>query len=201
MKVIGLSTYGGPESLRTFELDEPRAGAGEVRVRVQAAGINPADVMLRDGLLADYYRDSTPPFVPGMDFAGTIDEIGDAVDPSFGLSIGDSVVGIVDNSGSYGAYSEKVIVPAASVTARPAGSTAAQAASFLMNALTARCALDVLDLSTDSTLLVTGAAGAVGGYVTQLASHAEIRVVAIGSEDDEDLLRILERVGKVSSGG
>ncbi len=189
MKVIGLLKYGGPEVLETIEIKEPHAGPGEVRVRVHAAGINPADVMLREGELHDFYPGVEPPFVPGMDISGTIDEIGDNVDITNGLTLGDAVVGIVDNYGSYGGYSEYVVLPASSVTQKPTGSTFSEAASFLMNALTARCALDAFGLKPGATLLVTGAAGGFGGYVTQLAASEGLRVIAVASERDEALLR------------
>jgi NADPH2:quinone reductase len=189
MKAIGLFKYGGPEVLEKVEIPEPHAGPGQVRIRVRAAGINPADVMLRDGLLKDFYRGMEPPFVPGMDAAGTIDEMGEGVDPAYGLAVGEGVVGIVDNQGSYGGYSEYVVLPADSVTRKPAGTTFPEAASFLMNALTARCALDAFGLTPGATLLVTGAAGAFGGYVTQLAASEGLRVVAVASERDEELLR------------
>ena len=161
MHVIGLSEYGGPEVLRPFQLPDPRPGPGQVRVRVRAAGVNPVDAMLRQGLLAAAYQGAAPPFVPGMEVAGTIDELGDGVDPA--LTVGHDVVGMVDNIASHGGYSDYVVLPAESVTALPAGMTFPDAASFLNNALTARNALDAFGLPAGATLLVTGAAGAVGG--------------------------------------
>ncbi|MFJ2213993.1 NADP-dependent oxidoreductase [Streptomyces sp. NPDC101062] len=189
MKAIGLHTYGGPEALRTVELPEPHAGPGEVRVRVRAAGVNPADAMLRDGSLAAWYRDLEPPFIPGMDVAGTIDEAADDVTAAYGLSEGEPVIGIVDNHGRHGGYSEYVVLPAASVTRQPAGTTFPEAASFLMNALTARSVLDTLALAPGSTLVVTGAGGAVGGYLVELAAAEGLRVVAVASAHDEEWLR------------
>lgn len=191
MQAIGLSSYGGPQVLRVVDLPEPHAGPGEVRLRVRAAGVNPADVMLRDGSLAEWYRDAEPPFVPGMDVAGTIDEIAGDVESVSGQSVSLSmeVVGIVDNHGRHGGYSEYVVLPAESVTRKPAGATFPQAASFLMNALTARCALDALGLPPGATLAVTGAAGAVGGYTVQLAASEGLRVIAVASEGDGELLR------------
>jgi NADPH:quinone reductase-like Zn-dependent oxidoreductase len=191
MKAIGLSSYGGPQVLHVVDLPEPHAGPGQVRVQVRAAGVNPADVMLRDGSLTDWYRDVEPPFIPGMDVAGTIDEIADDVRPMEGesLSLGTDVIGIVDNHGRHGGYSEYVVLPAESVTRKPAGTTFPQAASFLMNALTARCALDALGLAPGSTLVVTGAAGAVGGYTVQLAASEGLHVIAVASQGDEELLR------------
>ncbi|CAM5631094.1 hypothetical protein SVIOM74S_09543 [Streptomyces violarus] len=81
MKVIGLSEYGGPEVLRPFELPDPRPGTQEVLVRVLAAGVNPVDAMLRSGQLRQMYQGKTPPFVPGMEVAGTIEEVGSGVNP------------------------------------------------------------------------------------------------------------------------
>ncbi|MGW3976283.1 NADP-dependent oxidoreductase [Streptomyces mirabilis] len=189
MKAVGLHTYGGPDMLHTVELPEPHAGPGEVRVRVRAAGVNPADAMLRDGSLAEWYRDFEPPFIPGMDVAGTLDEVADDVRAAYGLSEGEPVIGIVDNHGRHGGYSEYVVLPAASVTRQPVGTTLPEAASFLMNALTARCVLDSLALAPGSTLVVTGAAGAVGGYVIQLAAAEDLRVVAVASQHDEEQVR------------
>ncbi len=189
MFAIGLNSYGGPEVLQRVELQDPHPTAGQVRVKVRAAGINPVDVMVRDGSLADWFDTAQPPFVPGMDIAGTIDEIGEGIAPGLAAAIGQDVVGIVDNFGSYGGYSQYVCLPAASVIPVPEGVEFPAAASFLMNALTARNALDTLKLRVGSTLLVTGAAGAVGAYAVALAHNDGLRVVAIASAQDEAFLR------------
>lgn len=119
-----------------------------------------------------------------MSRGGVIDEVGPGVaDPE--LSIGRPVVGIVDNSGSRGGYSQYVVLAAESVTATPSGATFPEAASFLMNALTARNDLDLLALPEGATVLVTGAAGGVGGYVVVLAHAGGLRVVAVASPADE----------------
>jgi len=189
MYAIGLDHYGGPEVLHEVELPNPEPEAGEVRVKVRAAGINPVDVMVREGAFAAVFDELDPPYVPGMDIAGTIDRIGDNVDNDFGLEEGQAVVGVVDNHGSYGGYSEYVCLPAASVIPKPNESSFPEAASFLMNALTARNALDALDLGEDSTLLIPGAAGAVGTFATALANDEGVEVVAIARPDDETFLR------------
>ncbi|AXI83262.1 NADP-dependent oxidoreductase [Xylella taiwanensis] len=189
MYVVGLNTYGGPDVLRLMQLPDPHPGLGQVRIRVRAAGVNPVDVMVREGSYAQQFAQAQPPFVPGMDIAGTIDEVGEDIDPSCGITIGQDVVGVVDNYGSYGGYSQYVCLPAASVIPVPGGATFPAAASFLMNALTARSALDTLGLPPDSTLLVTGAAGAVGTYTVALAAAEGLRVVAIAAKEDARLLR------------
>ncbi|NII10962.1 NADP-dependent oxidoreductase [Oleiagrimonas sp. C23AA] len=189
MYAIGLENYGGPDVLHRVELADPQPLAGQVRVKVKAAAINPVDVMVREGELSALFKSLEPPFVPGMDIAGHIDALGDDVDPALGLEQGMAVVGVVDNQGGYGGYSEYVCLPAASVIPAPPGVPLAKAASFLMNALTARNALDTLDLPAGSQLLVTGAAGAVGTFTVALAREAGLNVVAIASAQDEPYLR------------
>ncbi len=189
MKAIGLSTYGPPEVLHPIVLPDPHPGPGEVRIRVRAAGVNPVDAMLREGLLAEMNRGLEPPFVPGLEVAGAVDEIGAGVCSEFELAVGTDVVGFVNSRGHHGGYSENIVVPAASVTRMPANANFAEAASFLNNALTARNALDALALEKGSTLLVSGAAGSVGGYLVQLAVLDGLRVVAVAGPSDEEMVR------------
>lgn len=187
MKAVGLHTYGGPRVLELVDVPEPHAGPGQVRIRVQAFAVNPADVMFRDGTLADWYAGATPPFIPGMDVAGVVDEVGaDAPDAP---AVGTPVVAVVDNGAEHGGYSQLLALPAASVVAAPAGIAPTSAASFLMNALTAHTALHALELPAGAVVLVTGGAGAVGGYAIQLAAMAGLKVVALGSPTDDQLLR------------
>ena len=76
MRAIGVNSYGGPDALEVVELPEPHADPGEVRLRVRAAAVNPTDTLARDGTRAERQRKDLPPYVPGMDAAGEIDEIG-----------------------------------------------------------------------------------------------------------------------------
>ncbi|MFI6699048.1 NADP-dependent oxidoreductase [Streptomyces sp. NPDC050509] len=191
MKVIGLSEFGGPEVLQSFELPDPRPGAEEVRLRVHAAGVNPVDAMVRSGLLEQMYQGLTPPFVPGMEVAGTVEEVGGDVDPRLGLVPGAHVVGFVDSAGRHGGYSERLALPARSVAIAPSNASAAETAGFLNNALTAHNVLDAFRLPEGAALLVTGAAGSVGGYLVELGAAAGLRVVAVAAEEDADLLRSL----------
>jgi NADPH:quinone reductase-like Zn-dependent oxidoreductase len=130
-----------------------------------------------------------PPYVSGMDVAGFLDEIGEGVETD--LLIGDDVMAIVIPSGSHGGYSQSLVVPAASVARMPAGVSHAEASTLPMNGLTARLSLDLLALAPGSTIAVTGAAGAYGGYVVQLAKADGLRVIADASEADEQLVRDL----------
>ncbi|WP_395759286.1 NADP-dependent oxidoreductase [Streptomyces althioticus] len=188
MKAIGLTTYGGPDVLRELELPTPEAGPGEVRIRVHAAAVNPTDVMMRTGGHAVRLRDVPPPYVPGMDAAGVIDQIGPGVDGR--LSVGQRVVALVMFVRPQGgAYAEQIVVPAESVVPAPAGTDHAEASTLLMNAATARLALDTLALPKGATVAVTGAAGAVGGYTIQLAKADGLTVVADAAPHDRDLVR------------
>ncbi|MFI6374414.1 NADP-dependent oxidoreductase [Streptomyces sp. NPDC050546] len=187
MKAVGFTEFGGPEVLRILELPAPEAGPGEVRIQVHAATVNTVDALQRGGPSGP--PDTRPPFVPGMEAAGIVDQIGPGTDVD--LTVGDHVTAIVVPSGTHGAYAEQVVVPAESVVRAPRGATDAQAASLPMNGLTARLALDTLGLKPGQTVAITGAAGAVGGYAVQLAKADGLRVVADASEQDEALVEEL----------
>lgn len=188
VKAIGVYEFGGPEVLQVVDLPEPQAGPGEVRIRVYAAAVSPTDVMLRTGGHAVRMPDRRPPFVPGMDAAGVIDQLG----PGCGdrLHVGQRVIAMVLFVGEHGgAYAEQIVVPAASVVPAPANADFPEASTLLMNAMTARLALDTLALPADATVAVTGAAGAVGGYAVELAKADGLRVVADAAARDVELVR------------
>src|SRR5699024_6033513 len=121
-------------------------------------------------------------FVPGMDVAGVVEVIDAAAQTD--LTVGDQVMAIVVPDGAHGAYAQRVVVPAESVARMPVGASFAEASTLPMNGLTARLALDTLNLPKGSTLVVTGAAGVLGGYVVQLAKAEGLIVMADTSEDD-----------------
>ena len=190
MRAIGFDTYGGPEVLHEVELPDPRPGPGEILVRVDAAGVAPVDAMARSGGLAALYEGITPPYVPGMDVCGVVEEVGEgASGGQENLAVGARVVAFVAFSGSRGGYSEAVVVPAVSAVRAPANATPSEAVAFLLNALTARNSLDALALPPGATVLVTGAAGSVGGYITQLAYAEGLHVIALAGAGDESLVR------------
>jgi NADPH:quinone reductase len=185
VKAVGVPKFGGPEVLEIVEIPEPAAGPGEVRIRVHAATVSPTDCVLRQGWYPSDRTRMGPPFVPGMDAAGVIDQVGEGA----GWRAGDRVMAIVLPEGTHGADAEKVVVPADSVARIPAGAGFAAASTLPMNGLTARLALDSLELAAGQTLAVTGAAGAFGGYVVQLAKADGLRVIADAAPADEDLVR------------
>jgi NADPH:quinone reductase-like Zn-dependent oxidoreductase len=189
MRAIGVARYGGPDMLQVFDLPPEPLEADHVRVRVTAAAVNPTDTGVRAGLRASGERPASGVDVPGMDVAGLLAEIGPAA--STELSVGEPVLGIVVPSGPHGGYREDLVLPAGSVTRIPAGASDVAAATLPMNGLTARQALDVLALAPGQVLAVTGAAGAFGGYVVQLAKTEGLTVIADASPADEALVRDL----------
>lgn len=187
MKAVGVTEFGGPEVLHVIDLPTPDAAPGEVRIRVHAAAVNPADRNIRTGFYVE--PPAQPPYVPGWEAAGVLEQIGAGVRTD--LRVGEHVMAIVVPYGTHGAYAEQIVVPADSVVRIPAGASDAEAASLPMNGLTARLALDTLELGPGQTVALTGAAGAVGGYVVQLAKADGLRVIADAAPRDESLIKEL----------
>lgn len=190
MKAVGVTRFGGPDALEELELPAPQAGPGEVRIRVHAAAVNPTDTLIRSGAPLVYTggrQPGEPPYVPGMDAAGVIDQVGSGAGER--LAVGLRVVALLVPYGTHGAYAEQVVVPAESVVPAPAGAEFSAAATLLMNAMTARLAVDALGLTGGDVLAVSGAAGSVGGYVVQLAKLDGLRVIADAKPSDVALVR------------
>lgn len=188
MRGVGILSFGGPEVLQIIDLPEIHAGPGQVRIRNHAATVNPTDTFLRSGLRAEQLKDVPPPYIPGMEAAGVVDEVGAGVT---GLKTGDAVLAIVVPRGSHGAYREQLVLDARSVVLAPKGKSHAESASLPMNGLTARQTLDKLGLAPGQAIAVTGAAGAYGGYVVQLAKAEGLTAIADASEQDEALVKSL----------
>jgi NADPH:quinone reductase len=188
MRAAGVTQFGGPEALHLVDVEPEPLGPGQVRLRVQAAAVSPTDTHARSGAYAGRDPVKTPPWVPGMDLAGVVTEVGVGVDH---LAVGDSAMGIVVPFGPHGAYREDKVLPAGSVVRTPANATVVEASTLPMNGLTARYALDLMALAPGQALAVTGAAGAFGGYVVQLAKADGLTVVADASAADEALVKEL----------
>jgi NADPH:quinone reductase-like Zn-dependent oxidoreductase len=189
MRAIGVTQFGGPEMLHELDVPAEELAPGQVRIRVAAATVNPTDTGLRSGRRAAGDRPEGGVAVPGMDVAGTVAEVGDG--PAVDLTVGDHVMAIVLPSGAHGGYREDIVVPARSVARVPAGASDVAAATLPMNGLTARQAIDLLALKPGQVLAVTGAAGAVGGYASQIAKTEGLTVIADAAEPDGDLVREL----------
>jgi NADPH2:quinone reductase len=188
MKAVAVTTYGGPEALELVDLPEEHAGPGEVRLRVFAATVNPTDTYVRNGDRAKVQQADPGPYVPGMDAAGIVDEVGEGVTT---IAVGDRAMAIVVPKGTHGAYRESLVLPAESVTLAPQGTSHAEASTLPMNGLTARMSLDLLGLQPGQTIAVTGAAGCYGGYMVQLAKADGLTVIADASEADTELVTSL----------
>ncbi|RDH13324.1 NADP-dependent oxidoreductase [Tsukamurella pulmonis] len=197
MRAIGFLIPGGPEVLHEIDVPEPKTPDGNVKIAVRAATVNPSDLALRSGLTFARYSDLPAPYIPGWDAAGTVIEA-----PGTTWSPGDRVVAItlpvVDGGG---AYSEIVVVPAASVGAKPENLPFAEAATIPMNGLTALLALDSAHVTAASTVAVTGAAGAVGGFAVELAAARGATVIADAADRDNELVRSFGANNLVPRGG
>jgi NADPH2:quinone reductase len=189
MRGVGVFEFGDPDVLQVIDLPEVHAGPGEIRVRVHAAAVNPTDLSARNGTRAETLRQVGPPYVPGMDAAGVVDEIGPETKTD--LVVGTPVMAMVVPSGNHGAYRESIVLNIDSVVRAPQGFSHSEAATLPMNGLTARLSLDQLDLRSGQTIAVTGAAGAYGGYVVQIAKYEGLRVIADASSADESLVKAL----------
>ncbi len=188
MRAIGVTEFGDESTLRELAVDAPAISPGRVRIRVQAATVNPTDTAYIRGA---YHRSGEVhpgPYVPGMDAAGVVAE----VTAGSRFTVGDEVMVVLSpRSDTGGAYADEVVVPEAQVVLVPAGVDLVPASTLLMNALTARLALDAMAVPAGGTIAVTGAAGSFGGYVVQLAKADGLTVIADAKDSDVDLVRSL----------
>lgn len=187
MRAVGFTEFGGPEVMGVVELPVPQPGPGQVRVRVHAAAINPTDTGLRSGTRRpERLANHRPPYIAGMDLAGVVDAVG----PGATWEIGDEVMAITVPAWSTGgAQAEFVVIPSESAARIPDGIGMVEAATLPMNGLTARRALDLAGLPRGAALLITGAAGTLGGYLIQLAVREGLEVVADAADPDTALVR------------
>ena len=189
MRAVTFEQFGAPEVLHVGTMPDPHPKAGEVVIQVAASTVNPTDTLMRAGKQSALMDDLKPPFIAGMEFAGHVHMLGEAVE---GLSVGEPVMGVVNPRRSAGgAHAEFICVPAASVAPLRASADLTEAATIPMNGLTALIVMESLEPLLGDTVLVTGAAGAVGGYVIQLAKSAGFRVLADAKTDDVELVRRL----------
>ncbi|WP_128432693.1 NADP-dependent oxidoreductase [Streptomyces cyaneus] len=198
MRAVVVNAFGGPEVVEVVETELPEPGAREVRIKVAAAALNPVDAEVRAGV----FGGAGKRIGLGWDVAGTVDAVGVAA----AWNVGDEVVAL--DYGMFeplGTHAEYVVVPTDAVAKAPVTVDAVHAATLPLNALTAEQALDLLEVTPGQSLLVTGAAGAVGGYAVQIAAHRGISVTALAREADEELVRSLGAArfaaGAVEAGG
>ncbi|MEU9961490.1 NADP-dependent oxidoreductase [Streptomyces sp. NPDC050982] len=189
MRAAVVTEFGGPEAVELVETDVPEPAAGQVRIKVAAAALNPVDAEVRAGAFGAGGGGAGERLGFGWDVAGTVDAVGAR---AARWTVGDEVVALHEGLfKSLGTHADYVVVDAGAVAGAPASVDAVHAAALPLNALTAAQALDLLDVGPGQSLLVTGAAGAVGGYATQLAARRGISVTALARESDEELVRSL----------
>jgi NADPH:quinone reductase-like Zn-dependent oxidoreductase len=180
MKAIVISKSGPPEVLKLAEVPEPELRAGEVVVRVKAAGVNFADLFARQGLYADAPQ---PPFTPGLEVSGTLEKVGSEVQ---GLKEGQRVMAVVRSGG----YAEKTPVPAQAVVPMPESMDFQQAAALPINYLTAYHMLFYMgNIRPGERVLIHAAAGGVGVAALQLCQIAGAEIYATASAVKFDFLR------------
>lgn len=176
MKAIEVTEYGDSEQLETIDTERPDPGPGEVRIAVEAAGINFADIMQRRGL---YPGGPEPPYVPGMEAAGQVDAVGDGVTD---VSEGDRVVAMVETGG----YAEYAVANAERLFPVPEAMDFEEAAGFPIQFLTAHsCLFAWGGLEAGESVLIQAAAGGVGTAAVQLASNAGAEVFGTASSDEK----------------
>ncbi|MFJ9409515.1 NADP-dependent oxidoreductase [Streptomyces sp. NPDC101393] len=187
MKAATLSSFGTPDVLQVQERETPHAGPGEVRVRVKVAGVQPFDAAIRRGWAPPFLA-VQPPAVPGNEFAGIVDQLGDRVT---GVEIGTEVIGF----STLNAYAEYVVVPADQIVAKPAGMPWEVAGGFSGNGQGAHLALQAMGVGRGDTVLINAAAGALGSFAVQLAQRwGAARVIGTASPANHDYLRSLGAV-------
>ncbi|MFI9051506.1 NADP-dependent oxidoreductase [Streptomyces sp. NPDC053427] len=184
MRAIIYNEFGGPEVLTYGHTDKPAPAPGEVRVKVVTVGINPLDYKRRYGWVEEFYP-TTFPAVPGLEFAGVVDALGDGVTE---FAVGDEVFGWTRT----GAYAEYAL--AGDIVRKPAELSFAAAATLPVAGETAQRVLDELGLKSGETLLLHAAAGAVGQVAVQLAVALGATVIGTASPANHDFLRALGAV-------
>ena len=186
MRAIAEETFGGPIAL--MDLPTPETGAGEVLIRVRAAGVNPFDWKVADGELKDQMTHRFP-LILGFDAAGVIERVGADVTE---LAEGDEVYGYLFKPViGDGTYAEYVGAPAPIVARKPVTVGFAEAAALPTPGLAAMDLVDAADIREGETVLIVGATGGVGSYATQLATRRGAHVIATARRTNEALVREL----------
>lgn len=190
--IVVARDFGGPEMLDVVETEVPTPGPGEVRISVRAAGVNPADLKLREGLFGRF----SLPLRLGSEVAGVVDAVGEDVD---GIAVGDEVVAFRVSGG----YASSLVTKATNVFPKPRTLSFPEASGLLLVGVTAVHLLETVGLAEGETLLVHGAGGGVGQALVQLARQRGARVIGTGSERSLPLIADLgaEPVAYDAAGG
>jgi NADPH:quinone reductase-like Zn-dependent oxidoreductase len=205
-RAVRFDEYGDVNVLQVVDVEPPAPGPGELLVRVKAAGINPGESKIREGLLHERWP-ATFPSGQGSDLAGVVEEVGDGVD---GFSVGDEVISFTDNRAS---QAELVVVEAGNAIRKPAGVSWEVAGSLHVVGATAWAAVRAVGVGPGETVVVSGAAGGVGSVAVQLAVRDGATVIGLASEPNHQWLRdhgvvpvtygdgVADRVRQAADGG
>ncbi|MFL5612463.1 MAG: NADP-dependent oxidoreductase [Gemmatimonadaceae bacterium] len=189
MKAARVLRFGPPSVIANDDVPRPQPGAGQLLVRVKAAGVGPWDALVRDGSI----QLQPLPLVLGAELSGIVEAIGAEVQ---GFAVGDEVYGSTNEQFS-GAYAEYAVPLARMIAPKPQRLSFVEAASAPIGAVTAwQMLFDYARVTRGQTALIVGAAGNVGAYAVQLASQAGVHVIAVaGAAKREYLTRLgAERV-------
>ncbi|HWG13109.1 MAG TPA: NADP-dependent oxidoreductase [Streptosporangiaceae bacterium] len=181
MKAVRFDKYGGIDVLQVADVPTPEPGTGEVLVRVRAAGINPGEAKIREGLLHSLWPASFPSG-QGSDLAGIVAGTGPGV---AGFAPGDDVIGYTDNRAS---QAEFVVTAAENLAPRPPAVPWKAAGALNVAGATAYAAVRAVTLTEGDTVVVSGAAGGVGSIAVQLAKRARATVVGLASPANHEWL-------------
>jgi NADPH:quinone reductase-like Zn-dependent oxidoreductase len=181
MKAIRFDGYGPVDVLNVEDVPQPVPGPAQVLVRVKAAGINPGEAKIREGIGASRWP-ATFPSGQGSDLAGIVEQAGPGVT---GVGAGDEVIGWVDTRSSHAEYA---VVEAAKLTPKPAAVPWQVAGALPVAGFTAWAAVRAAALSAGDTLIVAGAAGGVGSITVQLARRTGATIIGLASEQNHGWL-------------
>lgn len=188
VKAARVHGYGGPEAVRIEESTLPDPKAGEVLVRVQAAGINPIDWKIRAG----YLKDVMPlpmPFTLGVDFAGVVEALGPAVS---GFEVGQVIYGEAPVfKGASGSFAQGLIAKSGNIAARPSNTDAVEAAALPLAGVSALQAMEALVVTEGRKILIHGGGGGIGSLAIQMAKHFGAWVATTVSADDVEYVKSL----------
>lgn len=180
MRAAAIDRKGGPEVLTLHQLPVPKPAADEVLIALDTVGIGPWDIDVRERL--DYWKSQGFPVVLGVDGAGTVAAVGEAV---HGFKVGEAVYSYAWNNPKGGFYAEYIAVPAKGIARVPAGMSLKDAGAMPVSALTALQGIDdALHIKSGETLIIHGASGAVGSLAVQFARLRGAKVLATASGDD-----------------
>jgi NADPH:quinone reductase-like Zn-dependent oxidoreductase len=182
MRAVRFDRYGEVDVLKVVEVERPKPGAGELLVRVKAAGINPGEAAIRKGLMHAIWP-ATFPSGEGSDLAGIVEEVGAGVKE---YAAGDEVVGFTNRRGSHADY---VVVKASDTVRRPGNVPWEVAGALFVAGTTAYAAVRSVALRPGERVVISGAAGGVGSIAVQLAKRAVANVVGIAGPGNHAWLR------------